>query len=45
MRASLPSCLVITRKYYITQLGRTAITMVLKLKELVLIPELARTLA
>jgi len=32
-------------KYYVTELGRTAITMGLKLKELVLIPELARALA
>lgn len=34
-----------TYKYYITGLGRTVITMGLKLKELVLIPELARALA
>ena len=34
-----------TYKYYITDLGRTVITMGLKLKELVVIPELARTLA
>jgi hypothetical protein len=34
-----------TYKYYLTDLGRTAITMGLKLKELVLIPELARALA
>jgi hypothetical protein len=33
-----------TYKYYITDLGRTVITMGLKLKELVVIPELARTL-
>src|SRR5271166_6049262 len=33
-----------TYKYYITELGRTAITMGLKLKELVVIPELARAL-
>ena len=34
-----------TYKYYVTDLGRTVITMGLKLKELVLIPELARALA
>jgi len=34
-----------TYKYYITDLGRTVITMGLKLKELVVIPELARALA
>jgi hypothetical protein len=34
-----------TYKYYITEPGRTVITMGLKLKELVLIPELARALA
>jgi len=34
-----------TYKYYLTELGRTVITMGLKLKELVLIPELARALA
>ena len=34
-----------TYKYYIPSLGRTAITMGLKLKELVLIPELARAMA
>src|SRR5262249_21730319 len=34
-----------TYKYYITDLGRTVITMGLKLKELVVIPELARTVA
>ncbi len=34
-----------TYKYYITELGRTAITMGLKLKNLVLIPELARAMA
>ena len=34
-----------TYKYYITERGRTVITMGLKLKELVLIPELARALA
>jgi hypothetical protein len=33
-----------TYKYYITELGRTAITMGLKLKNLVVIPELARAL-
>lgn len=33
-----------TYKYYLSELGRTAITMGLKLKELVLIPELARAL-
>lgn len=33
-----------TYKYYITDLGRTVITMGLKLKELVVIPALARTL-
>lgn len=32
-------------KYYVTEPGRTAITMGLKLKELVLIPELARAMA
>ena len=34
-----------TSKYYIPSLGRTAITMGLKLKELVMIPELARAMA
>jgi hypothetical protein len=34
-----------TYKYYVTDLGRTAITMGLKLKALVVIPELARALA
>jgi hypothetical protein len=34
-----------TYRYTITDLGRTLITMELKLKNLVLIPELARTLA
>lgn len=34
-----------TYKYYITELGRTVITMGLKLKNLVLIPELARAMA
>jgi hypothetical protein len=34
-----------TYNYYLSELGRTAITMGLKLKELVLIPELARALA
>ena len=34
-----------TYKYYVTDLGRTVITMGLKLKELVFIPELARALA
>ena len=33
-----------TYKYYVSELGRTAITMGLKLKNLVLIPELARSL-
>ena len=33
-----------TYKYYITELGRTVITMGLKLKELVVIPELARAM-
>jgi hypothetical protein len=33
-----------TYKYYITEIGRTAITMGLKLKNLVVIPELARAL-
>jgi hypothetical protein len=34
-----------TYKYYVTELGRTAITMGLKLKSLVLTPELARAMA
>ncbi len=34
-----------TYKYYISEIGRTAITMGLKLKNLVLIPELARAMA
>ncbi len=34
-----------TYKYYITEPGRAAITTGLKLKELVLVPELARALA
>ena len=34
-----------TYKYYLTDLGRTVITMGLKLKNLVLIPELARAMA
>jgi DNA-binding PadR family transcriptional regulator len=34
-----------TYKYYVTELGRTVITMGLKLKTLVVIPELARALA
>jgi len=34
-----------TYKYYITELGRTVITMGLKLKNLVLVPELARAMA
>ena len=33
-----------TYKYYITELGRTVVTMGLKLKNLVIIPELARAL-
>ena len=33
-----------TYKYYLTDLGRTALTMGLKLKALVVIPELARAL-
>ena len=34
-----------TYKYYLTELGRTVITMGLKLKTLVVIPDLARALA
>jgi hypothetical protein len=34
-----------TYKYYITQLGRTVISMGLKLKNLVVFPELARAMA
>ena len=34
-----------TYKYYVSELGRTAITMGLKLKNLVLIPDLARAMA
>jgi hypothetical protein len=34
-----------TYKYYLSDLGRAVVTMGLKLKELVVIPELARAMA